>query len=116
MTSIDKIKLWCAALLVVGSVYLSFYRLEVQQSAARAGMFLGGLALACALVYFSAPGRRFIVFSRESFSELRKVVWPGRQETARLTGVVIAFVTAVGIFLWLVDLILGKLQLGLLSL
>lgn len=43
-------------------------------------------------------------FVRETVSELRKVVWPSRQETMRLTVLVIAISVAAGIFLGLVDL------------
>ena len=38
------------------------------------------------------------------FSELRRVTWPSRQETMRLTLMVIAVAAVVGAFLGLVDL------------
>ena len=40
-----------------------------------------------------------VAFMREVFSELQKSVWPSKEETARLTGVVIALAVAIGIFL-----------------
>ena len=52
-----------------------------------------------------APGRtdRAVGFVREVRSELRKVVWPTRQETINLTLIVIGVSAAVGLFLGLVD-------------
>ena len=43
-------------------------------------------------------------FIGETVSELRRVTWPSREETIRLTIMVIAVAGAVGIFLGLVDL------------
>ena len=50
-----------------------------------------------------------IRFIRDAWSEMRKVVWPTQQETARLTGVVIAVASAVGIFLGAFDLLFTQL-------
>jgi preprotein translocase subunit SecE len=40
--------------------------------------------------------------------ELRKVVWPSRQETIRSTIAVIAISVAMGAFFWVLDLIFSK--------
>ena len=40
-----------------------------------------------------------ITFLQETISELRKAVWPSKEETARLTAIVIVLAVAVGIFL-----------------
>ncbi len=40
-----------------------------------------------------------ITFLQETVSELRKAVWPSKEETARLTVIVIVLAVAVGIFL-----------------
>jgi preprotein translocase subunit SecE len=42
-------------------------------------------------------------FLQETVSELRKSVWPTREETARLTMVVIAVAVAMGFFLGALD-------------
>jgi preprotein translocase subunit SecE len=36
------------------------------------------------------------------------VVWPARKETVQTTGVVVAFVIVMAIFLWIVDAILAR--------
>jgi preprotein translocase subunit SecE len=45
-------------------------------------------------------------FFLESRTEVRKVVWPSRQETVQTTLIVFAVVIVMGIFLWLVDMVL----------
>ena len=44
-----------------------------------------------------------VAFLQETMSELRKSVWPSREETTRLTAVVIALAIAAGLFLGLLD-------------
>jgi preprotein translocase subunit SecE len=39
--------------------------------------------------------------------ELRKVVWPTRDETLKTTIAVFVFVTIAGVFFWLLDLVLA---------
>ena len=40
-----------------------------------------------------------ITFLQETVSELRKAVWPSKEETSRLTVIVIVLAVAVGVFL-----------------
>ena len=49
-------------------------------------------------------GRQRLKFIGETISELRKVVWPTRQETTYLTTIVIVVTVAMAITLWVIDL------------
>lgn len=49
-----------------------------------------------------------VTFLQETASELRKSVWPSREETARLTAVVIALAVAAGFFLGGLDRIFAE--------
>ena len=51
------------------------------------------------------PVTRYI---RETRGELRKVTWPTRQESQRLTAIVIAVSAAMAVFLWFWDLIFSR--------
>lgn len=53
--------------------------------------------------------RRVIRFWREAYAELRKAHWPSREETMRLTAVVLAISAAMAVLLGLADLGFGKL-------
>jgi preprotein translocase subunit SecE len=48
-------------------------------------------------------------FFGEVYSELRRVTWPTREETTRLTIMVLAVAAAVGVFLGLVDIGFSRL-------
>ena len=49
-------------------------------------------------------GKQRFRFVGETVSELRKVVWPTRQEATYLTTIVIVVTVAVAITLWAIDL------------
>ncbi len=49
-----------------------------------------------------------VVFMQEVYAELRKSVWPSREETARLTMVVIILAIAVGVFLGVLDRVFSE--------
>jgi preprotein translocase subunit SecE len=51
------------------------------------------------------PANPITRYLRETRGELRKVTWPTRQESWRLTAIVIGVSTAMAIFLWLWDVI-----------
>jgi preprotein translocase subunit SecE len=67
---------------------------------------LAAVVVSLAIAAFTGPGRRARHFLAESQFELRKVVWPTREETIKITGVVIAVVIVLSILLGLIDLIL----------
>ena len=48
-------------------------------------------------------------FLRETISELRKSVWPTKEETARLTVIVLVLAIAMGFFLGLLDRFFAEL-------
>ncbi len=95
-------------MIALAAVYVVFYRMGESAALARAGTLALGLGVSSLLVIFSLPGRLFFGFARDSGVELRKVVWPGKDEIVRLTGIVFALVTAITLFLWLVDFLLSS--------
>ena len=66
-------------------------------------MLFVGLALAVVVFITSEPGKQLIAFGRDSWKEVKKVVWPTRKEAIQMTGYVIAFCAIMAIFLWLTD-------------
>lgn len=66
-------------------------------------LLLVGLVIA-GLIFFKAPqGKQLSNFTKEVKIELRKVVWPTRDETVKTTGMIMIAVVIVSIFLWIVD-------------
>ena len=64
------------------------------------------VALALAVFFTTARGRDLWRFIQTSRVELRKVVWPTRQETFQTTMAVIIFVIIMGVFFWGLDMFL----------
>ena len=61
------------------------------------------LLAGAAVAWFSEPGKQFLVFAGESWTEVKKVVWPTRKETMQTTAAVFAFVVVMAVFLWMSD-------------
>jgi preprotein translocase subunit SecE len=98
----DKIKLLGAGLLIAAGIS-GFYLLSDMPAVFRVLSVLLSLIAAAGVAWMTEPGRAFYAFAQESVVEARKVVWPTRKETLQMTGVVIAFVVIMALFLWLVD-------------
>ncbi len=101
-TSADKAKLAGSVVLAVGAI-VAFYLLTRQGSLAQWAALLVGLAAAVAVFASSENGRQLWAFGRDSWREVKKVVWPARKEAMQMTAYVFAFVAIMSIFLWATD-------------
>jgi preprotein translocase subunit SecE len=102
----DKAKLAAAVLIVIAGV-AGYYVLADQSSWLRWLAVVVSLVLAALVAVFSRYGVEFRHFVELARIELRKVVWPTRDETLKTTGVVLFFVVVAGLFFWLLDLVLA---------
>jgi len=59
------------------------------------------------VAYLTEKGKAFFVQLKEAKNEVRKVVWPTRQETWQTTLMVVAVVLIVGLALWGLDSLLS---------
>jgi preprotein translocase subunit SecE len=106
-SGLDIAKLTLAILLAVGSA-VGFYWAGGQWPMwARVLTVLAGLGLGAAIAISSGPGARFVRFLKDAQIEVRKVVWPTRQETWQTTLVVAVAVLILGIMIWVIDLVLS---------
>jgi len=89
---------------VVGNQYYSaqpiLYRVLVLLVLAGAAAFVG---------LQTGKGKAFFVLAKEARAEIRKVVWPTRQETTQTTLIVVAVVLVMALLLWGLDSLLGWL-------
>ena len=67
---------------------------------------VGMVVVAVGIALTTGTGHAILSFGREARAEVRKVVWPTRQETVQTTLMVVVAVIILGIFLWLVDMLL----------
>jgi preprotein translocase subunit SecE len=102
----DKLQLGVAVTLALAGI-VGYYVLANQATWVRWLPVIGGLALAAVVVAFTNYGTEFRRFVELARIELRKVVWPTRQETLQTTVVVFVFVIVAGAFFWALDLVLA---------
>ncbi|WP_233843346.1 preprotein translocase subunit SecE [Dyella sp. 2HG41-7] len=72
---------------------------------------IAAVIVSVAIASFTSLGRRARHFLSESQFEMRKVVWPTRDETIKTTGIIIAVVIILSLLLGLIDLILKSVVL-----
>ena len=102
----DKIKLALAGLLIVAGL-AGFYALGDKPLVLRVLVVMGGVLAAFGVAWFSASGRQFAGFAKESVAEAKRVVWPTRKEAMQTTGIVFLFVVVMALFVFGVDSLLG---------
>jgi preprotein translocase subunit SecE len=102
----DMVKLVVAILFVIGGV-AAYYVLGTQPAWLRWLAVAAGIVLAAGAIAVSKYGTALKQFMADSRVELRKIVWPNRQETGMTTLVVMVFLLIAGIFFWGLDLALA---------
>ncbi len=101
----DLVK-WILALIIVAAAIVLNQHFAALALSLR---LIGWLVVTCmvaGIVYTTSQGGKLWLFAGDSQIELRKVVWPTRQETLQTTMVVIAMTIILGLLLWGVDTIL----------
>jgi len=105
-TAFDTVKLVLAfALLAIGVA--GFYYYSDQSQLYRVLGLLLVTAVAIGIVLTTNRGQNLWGFLQESRTEVRKMVWPTRTETTQTTLMVFVVIIVVGIFLWLLDMLLS---------
>jgi preprotein translocase subunit SecE len=102
----DKVKLGAGVAAVAAGV-AGYYVLGGDAAWLRWIAVAAGLAVAGVLLAFSRYGTEFNEFVVSARVELRKIVWPNRQETGMTTLIVFVFVAIAGFFFWGLDLLLS---------
>ena len=98
-------KLVLAAAVLAATVYGYYHFSDVAASLRFVGV-LAGILVTMAIAAFTVPGMRAREYVRESQFEMRKVVWPTREETVRTTIVILIVVVIISALLGLIDVIL----------
>lgn len=102
----DTVKLMLALAVLIAGV-VGFYYFEDESQLLRVLGMLAVAGIAFFIVSITDVGRRGLGFVKDARVEVRKVVWPTRQETLQTTLAVLVMVVIVAIMLWLIDLALG---------
>ncbi|OAM31309.1 preprotein translocase subunit SecE [Eikenella longinqua] len=109
----DAVKIFLAVVLVFGSA-IGFSLLANQPLYIRWLLLGGGISLAALIVFVWCDiGVNLIRYIKDSITEIKKVVWPAKNEAWRNTFFVLMFTAVMTVFLWLVDTFLVWLLLTL---
>lgn len=106
VSKLDTVKLALALLMVVGGI-VGFYLYPELSTLLRALGLLAIIGAAVAVAYQTDKGRQIWGFFQDAQIEVRKVVWPSRQETVQTTLLVLVMVVIVALIMWLLDMFLG---------
>ena len=108
----EKVKLYFAAGFAALGVF-AYFLIPIHFGTYYPGVALIlALLIAAGLFASSNNGKALLIFFREAYVELLKVVWPTRPEVLRSTAIIIGLIAVIAIFLWLVDMaLLGIVRL-----
>jgi preprotein translocase subunit SecE len=114
-SSMPDVLKWIAAAALLAAGLIGFYVFAEYSTLLRVVGLLLAVGMSVAVAVQTEKGRYIWDFMRESRTEVRKVVWPTRQETMQTTLIVVAVVTVVALIMWSLDSMLGwivRLLLG----
>lgn len=115
-TSVLDYGKYALAVLIAAAGVAVFYMMPQWSGVIRGLLVAVGFALALIVFGLTAKGREAREFFSDSLFELRKVVWPTREESYRITGMVLVVVLLISLILsgfdfvisWLIKLLLGS--------
>jgi len=102
---LDTVKLALAAAVLIGGI-VAYYYFEDESLLLRVAGVLVAFAIGAVIAFQSVQGQALWIFIQGSRTEIRKVVWPTRQETLQTTLTVMVFALFMGVFFWILDLFL----------
>ena len=101
----DTVKLMLTVVIIIAGI-VGFYLLDAQPLWVRLLGLLAAVGVAVYVILQTAKGRGLAAFFAAAHTEVRKVVWPSRQETLQTTLVIFIAVLLTSLFLWGVDSLL----------
>lgn len=114
-SKLDSVLLALAVLIMAAAATLYYIYSDVSQLMRTLGV-VGAVIVALLLAWRTAIGQATLTFLGDARMEVRKVVWPSRQETIQVTLMVLLMVIVMGLILWGFDTLLswgiGKLLQG----
>ncbi|WNC68994.1 preprotein translocase subunit SecE [Thalassotalea nanhaiensis] len=100
--SLDSVKWVLVFLLLGGAVFGNYYYGEMSVLV-RAGAVVAAVVIAGFIAMQTTKGRNAVSFAKESRTEVRKVVWPTRQEAIQTTAIVLVATMIMSLILWGLD-------------
>jgi len=99
----DRVVWWVVFAIVAAGIWGNSYYREDLAVYIRALALIGLAVLAGFLLFQTERGRNLWILIRDARSELRRVIWPNRQETLQTTLIVLVMVMIFALILWMLD-------------
>lgn len=100
---------WGVIVVAIAAALIGNYFLIEQSVWYQSILWVVVLVFCSGLVLITKPGRKLLQFFKDARIEIRKVVWPTRQETMQATLMVLVAVLLMSLLLWGMDLILFRI-------
>jgi preprotein translocase subunit SecE len=107
--AVDKLKWVVAIVLLAAAVVGNAVYGETVSVVIRTAGVIVLIAAALGVAALTVKGKAAISFAREARIEVRKVIWPTRQETMQTTLIVLAVCIVMALALWGIDGIMVRL-------
>ncbi|MGL4860734.1 MAG: preprotein translocase subunit SecE [Enterobacteriaceae bacterium] len=105
---LDTVKWSLVVLLLAVAIYGNYHYRDINLLI-RASAVVAVIAIAGGVALTTLKGKATLVFAREARIEIRKVIWPTRQEALHTTLIVAAVTAVMALILWGLDGILVRL-------
>ncbi|TMM45477.1 preprotein translocase subunit SecE [Colwellia ponticola] len=104
-SSFDTVK-WAVIFLLLAGAVAGNYVYGEQSVLIRAIAVVVMVGIAGLIALQTEKGRNAAIFAKEARTEVRKVVWPTRQEAVQTTGIVLVVTLLMSLLLWGLDSVL----------
>lgn len=99
----DRVVWWVVFAIIAAGIWGNSYYRDDLAVYIRALALVGLAVLAGFLLFQTERGRNLWILIRDARSELRRVIWPNRQETLQTTLIVLVMVMIFALILWMLD-------------
>ena len=106
-SGMDAVK-WLVAIALLAGAVVGNHMFADQSVLLRAIGVVVAIAAGLAIASQTFKGRTFLAFAKEARIEVRKVIWPTRQETTHTTLIVMVATVIMALILWGLDGILFR--------
>ncbi|MFC4701464.1 preprotein translocase subunit SecE [Glaciecola siphonariae] len=102
---LDTVK-WLVVFAMLGGLVYGYESYDEVSVLYRALVAVAVVVIALGIAATTFKGQTFLNFAKDARIEVRKVVWPSRQEVVRMTLVILFATAVVGVLLYLIDMVL----------
>ena len=102
---LDTVKLIGSVVILLVGIFSYYYLIQIS-ILFRVLMVLASAVVSLVIFFQTQRGKVLWEFFQSSRIEIKKVIWPTKQETLQTTLTVFVFVLIMGIFFWLLDFLL----------